>query len=190
MRPEAPSYTDTTRPSAVGWTRIALPAASGVVLLVLALVRATVPPPLLVAAAVLFALLAVWTWMHHATRILVDGRGVTVSLGGFCPQATWPVEDFRGVQLRELDATVVGVTVGGYGWRRGRALTPAPEQLTAVGSRRTLTLAETQATYRLLVTRPGTQVEIIGRGGTHYLFSPTDPRSTAEAIDQAIRARR
>jgi len=190
MRPEAPSYTDSTRPSAVGWTRIGLTAASGVVLVLLSLARGGVPVPLLVAVAVLFALLAVWTWSHHATRVLVDGRGVTVSLGGFWPQATWPVEDFRTVQLRELESSVVGVTVGGYGWRRGRVLTPTPEQLTAVGSRRTHTLPDPQATYRLLVTRPGTQVEIIGRGGTHYLLSPVDPRSTAEAIDQAIRARR
>ena len=83
MRPEAPSYTDSTRPSAVGWTRIGLTAASGVVLVLLSLARGGVPVPLLVAVAVLFALLAVWTWSHHATRVLVDGRGVTVSLGLF-----------------------------------------------------------------------------------------------------------
>ena len=189
-RPEPPFHVARTRPSAVGWTRIGLTAASGAVLVLLAGLRSGVAWPLLVLLAVLFAGFALWTWMHHATRVVVDERGVTVSLGGFWPQRTWPVADFRTVQLRELPASTVGVTVGGYGWRRGRAIGPTREQPTAVGRGPIHTPAETQAPYRLLVTRPGTQVEIIGKQGTHYLFSPVDPVSAAEAVDQAIRARR
>src|SRR5690606_1671541 len=136
-----------------------------------------------------FALYALWAWMHHWTRFIVDEHGVTVSLGGFWPRRPWPLSDFRSVQLREVPASSVGVTAGGYGWRRGRALTPTMEQLRDAGKRRPLTLPDRQATYHLLVTRGGTQVEIIGREGTHFLFSPEDPQAAAEAIDQAIRAR-
>ena len=65
-----------------------------------------------------------------------------------------------------------------------------PEELTPVGTRKIFTLDEIQQPYRMLVTRPGTLVEIIGRGSTHYILSPEDPQATADAIDQAIRSRR
>ena len=73
---------------------------------------------------------------------------------------------------------------------RGADGEASAEQLRPVGSRKIHTLSEPRAPYRTLVTRTGMQVEIIGRGGVHYLLSPTDTEATAAAIDQAIRARR
>src|SRR5699024_12674539 len=97
----------------------------------------------------------------------------------------------RAVQLREPPTPGVGGTVGGYGYRRGRAISSTPEQLRPVGDRKTYTTGRTQERYRLMVTRPGTMVEIIGRSGeTHYLISPVDAETTASAVDQAIRSRR
>src|SRR5699024_10991428 len=110
--------------------------------------------------------------------------------GGFLPRRPWPLQDFRTVQLREIPADRVGVTVGGYGWRRGMAISSRAEELRPVGERKIFTTGETRERYRMLVTRPGTMVEIIGRGGTHYLISPSDPEATAAAVDQATRARR
>jgi hypothetical protein len=172
----------------VGWTRIAITLLCGVMLNGLLLQRGNVAGA--IAAAVAFVALALWTWMGQATRFIVDGDGVTVSLGGFLPRRTWPVADFRTVQLREIPASRVGVTLGGYGWRRGKAITPKPEELTAVGGRKIFTVSEMQRPYRMLVTRPGTTVEIIGRESTCYILSPVDPAAAAAAIDQAISARR
>ena len=188
MRPEPPFHVGRTAPSSVGWTRIAITLAAGAVLAGLLVQRGSVPGA--VAALAVFALLALWTWMGQATRFVVDERGLTVSLGGFLPRATWPLADFRTVQLRELPASRVGVTLGGYGWRRGKAISPKPEELTPVGERKIFTLADMQRPYRMLVTRPGTLVEIIGRERTCYILSPVDPAATAAAIDQAIRSRR
>ncbi len=188
MRPEAPFYVGRTRPSAIGWTRIGLTLLAGAVLALIMAQRSTALGVLLVVA--LFAALALWTWMGQWTRFIVDEHGLTVSLGGFLPRRAWPLEDFRTVQLRELPRSKVGVALGGYGWRRGRAMTPQPQELTAVGSRKVFTLDELQRPYRMMVTRAGTMVEIIGRGSTHYILSPEDPQATAEAVDQAIRARR
>lgn len=188
MRPDAPFHVGRTRPSSVGWTRIVITAAAGLFLAGLLLQRGSVPGA--IAALAAFALLALWTWMGQATRFVVDERGITVSLGGFLPRPTWPVEDFRTVQLREIPSGTVGVALGGYGWRRGRAMTPTPEQLTPVGARKIFTVSERQRPYRMLVTRPGTTVEIIGRKDTCYILSPVDPQAAADAIDQTIRARR
>ena len=94
------------------------------------------------------------------------------------------------MQLREIPTGTVGIALGGYGWRRGKGMTPAPEQLTPVARRKIFTVAEQQRPYRMLVTRPGTSVEIIGTKDTCYILSPVDPQAAAEAIDQAIRARR
>ena len=188
MRPEPPFHVGRTAPSSVGWTRIAITLLCGVVLAGLMLQRGTVAGA--VAATLVFVLLALWTWMGQATRFIVDADGITVSLGGFLPRRTWPLADFRTVQLREIPASRVGVTLGGYGWRRGKAITPKPEELTAVGGRKIFTVAEMQRPYRMLVTRPGTTVEIIGRESTCYILSPVDPDAAAAAIDQAIRARR
>ena len=188
MRPDPTFYVGRTRPSTIGWTRIAITVVTGAVLAVLMSQRSTVFGALLVVA--LFALLTLWTWMGQWTRFIVDEHGLTVSLGGFLPRRPWPLEDFRTVQLRELPRSQVGLAVGGYGWRRGRASTPQPAELTPVGTRKIFTLEDVQARYRLLITRPGTMVEIIGRGSTHYLLSPEDPQATAAAVDQAIRARR
>lgn len=191
MRPEAPFYVGTTRPTAVGWTRIGLTLLAGVVATAVLAQRPTLDSPLLLVAAMgVFVLIALWTWMNQRTRFIVDEHGVTVSLGGFLPRRPWPLEQFRTVQLREVPGSSVGVTVGGYGWRRGRAMSSTPEELRPVGGRRIFTTGEAQETYRLLVTRPGTMVEIISREGPHFLFSPDDPVATAEAVDQAIRARR
>lgn len=188
MRPEPPFYVGSTRPSSIGWTRIAITLAAGLVVAVLMVQRSTLPAVLLV--VVLFLGLALWTWMGQHTRFIVDEHGVTVSLGGFLPRRPWPLEDFRSVQLREVPGSRVGVTFGGYGWRRGRASTPRPEELTPVGKGKIFTFDDVQQRYRMLVTRSGTLVEIIGRGSTHYVLSPEDPQATAEAVDQAIRARR
>lgn len=188
MRPDPPFYVGRTRPSSVGWTRIGLTLLAGAVLALLMLQRSSAAGTALL--VVLFLGLALWTWMGQWTRFLVDEHGVSVRLGGFLPRRPWPLEDFRSVQLRELPPARVGVMVGGYGWRRGRATTPRPEELTPVGSRKIFTMAEAQLPYRTLVTRAGTLVEIIGRGSTHYLLSPEDPRATAAALDQAIRSRR
>ena len=113
MRPEAPFHVGRTVPSSVGWTRIAITLLCGVVLAGLMLQRGTVAGA--VAATLVFVLLALWTWMGQATRFIVDADGITVSLGGFLPRRTWPLADFRTVQLREIPASRVGVTLGGYG---------------------------------------------------------------------------
>lgn len=191
MRPPAPFYVGTTRPAGVGWTRIAVTLVAGLVLVVLLMQRIQGSSLLVgVGLMAIFAGLALWTWMGQSTRFIVDDQGLTVSLGGFLPRRPWPLQDFRTVQLREIPADRVGVTVGGYGWRRGRAISSRSEELRPVGERKIFTTGETQERYRMLVTRPGTMVEIIGRDGTHYLISPADPEATAAAVDQAIRARR
>ena len=68
-------------------------------------------------------------------------------------------------------------------------LTPHAQELTPVGKRKVFTVDEPRAAYRVMATRPGLMVEIIGRGSTHFIISPVDPQATAEAVDQAIRAR-
>lgn len=184
----APAYEGRTRPSSVGWTRIGITAVCGVILAVLMLQRGSTWAA--IAALVVFALLALWTWMGQATAFTVDSRGITFRLGGFLPRRTWPLEEFRTVQLRELPRSKVGVTLGGYGWRRGRATTPRPEELTPVGRGKIFTLDQVQQPYRMVVTREGTMVEIIGRAGTHWIFSPEDPQAAADAVDRVLRARR
>lgn len=190
-RPDAPFYVGTTRPGAVGWTRIGVTVVSGILVVVILAVRGeTVSPVLLAAAGIVFAALALWTWMRQWTRFIVDEHGVTVSLGGFWPRPPWPLADFRTVQLREVPQSTIGVTVGGYGWRRGRVIAARPEELRPVGRGKIFTTTDVQRRARILVTRAGTMVEIVGRGETDYLLSPVDPAATAEAVEQAIRARR
>ncbi|QNN83218.1 hypothetical protein H3H54_06245 [Brachybacterium sp. Z12] len=188
MRPEPPFYVGRTRPSSIGWTRIGITVLGGALLAAVMSQRSGLPGMLVI--AVLFLALAAWTWMGQWTRFIVDEHGLTVSLGGFLPRKPWPLEDFRTVQLRTLPSSRAGVTLGGYGWRRSTVSTPRPEELTPVGKRKIFTLDVARAPYRVLATGPGTMVEIIGRGSRHYLISPVDPRATADAIDQAIRARR
>lgn len=190
-RPDAPFYVGTTRPGAVGWTRIGVTVVSGILVVVILAVRGeTVSPVLLAAAGIVFAALALWTWMRQWTRFIVDEHGVTVSLGGFWPRPPWPLADFRTVQLREVPQSTIGVTVGGYGWRRGRVIAARPEELRPVGRGKIFTTTDVQRRARILVTRAGTMVEIVGRDETDYLLSPVDPAATAEAVEQAIRARR
>ncbi|WP_193104332.1 hypothetical protein [Brachybacterium sp. FME24] len=188
MRPDAPFHVGTTRPSGVGWTRIGLTVLAGVIVTLLLAQRNSLLAGITVAG--LFALLTLWTWMGQHSRFLVDERGLTVSLGGFLPRRSWPLEDFRTVQFRTLPQSSVGVTLGGYGWRRGKATSSTPAELTPVGDRKIFTTGDTQQPYRMMVTRAGTMVEIIGRSGTNYLISPDDPEAAATAIDQAIRSRR
>lgn len=191
MRPDAPFHVGRTRPGAVGWARIGLTLVTGAVILMLMARREGLSSPgLLVVVACLFLGMAVWTLIHQWTRFVVDERGLTVSLGGFWPRQSWPIADFRTVQLRDLGSSTVSAAVGGYGWRSGRAFTASAEQLTPVGRRPVHALEDSRAPYRTLVTRTGTFVEIIGRQGVHYLISPVDPAATADAVDQAIRARR
>ncbi|MCS6712518.1 hypothetical protein JSY14_11005 [Brachybacterium sp. EF45031] len=186
-----PFYVGATRPGAVGWTRILLTLVMGAVLVVLLLVRPLTPGPLMpVMAALLFVGYALWTWMRLATRFIVDGHGVTVSWGGMLPQPVWPLEEMRTVQLREIPAETLGVTVGGVGWRRGRVMSGDPGERRPVGDRRVWTTGHTQDPYVSLVTRPGTAVEIMGRENRHFLITPVDVDATAAAIDQALRARR
>ena len=188
MRPDPPLYVGHTRPSSIGWTRIAITVLSGVVLVVLMHQRAGMPGAVVLAG--LFAVLTLWTWMGQWTRFIVDEHGLTVSLGGFLPRRAWPLEDFRTVQLRTIPRSRAGVTLGGFGWRRSTVMAASPEELTPVGKRKIYTLSDLRAPYRVLATGPGEMVEIIGKGSRHYLISPVDPRATAKAVDQAIRARR
>lgn len=190
-RPEPPFYVGSTRPGAVGWTRIGVTAAMGLVLAVLLLVAPTgIGVPLTLLMMAVFALIALWNWMRMWTRFIVDDKGVTVSWGGFVPRRPWDLYDFRTVQLRDIPGSTVGVTVGSLGWRTGRVLVGEPGQRRPVAGRKVHTPGGPQARYRLLVTRPGTMVEIIGRGEVNYLLSAQEPEATAAAIDQAIRARR
>lgn len=191
-RPDAPFYVGLTRPGAVGWTRIALTAVLLVVVVAVALASPGAVSPVLVALVVL-ALIAVLVmqWMRLWTRFVVDDRGLTVSWGGFWPRPSWPLASFRSVQLRELGPEEAGPTVRSYGWRRGTVLPDPGHQRRALPGERVRTLAaDDDAPYRLLVTRPGTMVEIIGRDGEHFMISPVDPEATAQAVAQAIRARR
>ncbi|MFC5316814.1 MULTISPECIES: hypothetical protein [Brachybacterium] len=183
-----PFYVGTTRPSRIGWTRIGLTVVAGLIATLLMASRSSVAAGLLV--AMVFALLTLWTWMGQHTRFVVDERGVTVSLGGFLPRRPWPLEDFRTVQYRTVPASSAGVTLGGYGWRRGTATSSTPEEITPLGDRKIFTTGEVRQPYRMMVTRPGTLIEIIGRSGTNYLLSPDDLDGTAEALGQAIRAHR
>lgn len=190
-RPEAPFYVGSTRPSSIGWTRIIVTLVAGAALVAVMSTQARpFPPVLILAAALVFVGLAFWTWIGQWTRFIVDEHGVTVSLGGFWPQRPWPLADFRAVQLRQVPQSTVGVTVGGFGWRRGRVMGARPEELRPVGRGKVFTTDDVQRRTRILVTRSGTLVEIVGRGGTDYLLSPTDPVATADAVEQAIRARR
>ncbi len=191
MRPEAPFYVGTTRPGAVGWTRVGMNAVASIALMIVMAVQ--IAPgnwPLLIVVGMVCAGLVLWSWMRLWTRFVVDGRGLTVSWGGFWPQPTWPLSDFRTVQLRSVPSERFGVSVGGVGWRRGRVMTARPEEITPVGSRKPFTLPTPQARFRVLASRPGTMVEIIGRGQEHFLISAEDPQATAAAVDQAIRSRR
>lgn len=188
MRPDPPFYVGTTRPSGIGWTRVGLTVVAGLIVTLLMASRSSVAAG--VAVAGLFALLTLWTWMGQHSRFVVDERGVTVSLGGFLPRRSWALEDFRTVQHRTLPPSSVGVTLGGYGWRRGTASSSTPAELAPVGDRKIFTTGEARQPYRMMVTRSGTMVEIIGRSGTNYILSPEDVEGTAAAIDQAIRARR
>lgn len=190
-RPDPPFYVGSTRPGAVGWTRVAVNAAVGVIV-VLALLT-TISPGQYVPAVVAglgFALLTLWSWMRLSTRFIVDEHGLTVSWGGFLPRPAWPLETWRTVQLREIPADRLGVTAGGTGWRRTTVMPAQRSDITPVGTRKPYTLASMEDRYLVLLSRPGTMVEIIGRRGEHYLISPVDPAATAEACDQALRARR
>lgn len=180
-----------TGPGRVGIARVAVSIAAAVLLILLAVLgSARIPVPFVVLGVVAIVGYGLWTWARLRTRLVVDEHGVTVSLGGFWARPAWPVQDFRTVQLRELKEDSLGVTVGALGWRRGRVLSAKPEDLTALPGRKIFTTGNGQDECRLLVTRPGTAVEIIGRSGTCYLLTPDDPQAVAEAVDQAIRARR
>jgi hypothetical protein len=190
-RPSPPFLVGRTTPGAVGWTRIGVSLAIAVGLAVYALVWApagTAGPAFVLAAGVL--VYSFWAWMRLSSRFVVDEQGVTVSLGGFWRRPAWPVADFRIVQLRRIPGDTLGVTIGPLGWRRGRALAPDRSALQPMPGRKIFTTGEPQSPCRLMVSRPGTLVEIIGRSGTNYLISPDDPEAAAAAIDQAIRARR
>lgn len=188
----AQPYSGRTRPGGVGWTRIGITAGVGVVLLVLLWVRPITAgdgPALPIAAFLAFALMAAWTWMRLWTSFVVDERGVTVSFGGIWTQQSWPLETFRLVQLRDIPAGTFGVTVGGVGWRKGKVFSGEPKDRRPVAGGRIFTTGEVQNTYRALVTKPGTMVEIIARSEPHYLISPEDPEATAQAIATWIRQR-
>lgn len=190
MSTEAPFYVGTTTPGAVGWGRVIVNAVCGAALTWL--VAAYVVPGQIVPAVlvgVLFAAMTFWSWMRLQTRFTVDERGIVVSWGGFWPRPAWPLAQFRTVQLRTVPEELVGSTLGGVGWRTGRVLPARPQDITPLGRRGVRTLSEPQR-YRVLVSRPGTMVEILGAGEVHFLLSADDPQATAEAVEQAIRARR
>lgn len=190
-RPRPPFFAGATRPGAVGWTRIGVSAAMALVVLGLGLAAPTALPPVLaIAAAAVIGATALWSWMRLWTRFLVDEHGVTISYGGFWPQRPWPLAEFRTVQLREVPGSVLGATVGPLGRSRALVLTGTREERRPVAGRPVHVPAEDRVRCRLQVSAPGTLVEIIGREGTHFLLSPTDPEATARAVDQAIRSRR
>lgn len=188
----AERYVGRTRPGGVGWTRVGITFAAGVVvalILILRPVSAGDGPLLAVTALIAFSLLALWTTIRLWTTFVVDERGVTVSWGGFWTRPSWPLEQFRLVQLREIPAGSFGVTVGGVGWRKGRVFSGEPGDRRPVAGGRIFTTGDVQNTYRALVTRPGTMVEIIAKDEPHYLLSPEHPEETATAIAAWIRAR-
>ena len=96
-------------------------------------------------------------------------RGLTVSLGGFLPRATWPLADHR-IPAAELPASR---GVARRLRRRGKAITPKPEGAHA-RRRAEDHPADMQRPYRMLV-RAGTLVEIIGRERTATSSPPSTP---------------
>lgn len=183
----APAYTGSTRPGAVGWTRVAVVVGAALVLAAVPLVGGmSAGPSLSIFALVVLGGIAVWTWMNLRTTFVVDDRGVTVRLGGIWRQRTWPLEDFRSVQLRQIPAERLGVTVGGVGRRSGLVMPSQPGDITALPGRKVFTSGTTRRRTRMVVSRPGTVVEIVGRGDTGYLLSADDPQATARAIDALL----
>lgn len=180
-------YRGTTTPGVVGWTRVGIVVGAALVLAVVPLLGGmTSGPALAVFALVALLSIAAWTWMGLRTTFVVDTDGVTVRLGGFWRQRTWPLSDFRGVQLRTIPAERLGATVGGVGRRAGLLLPPMPGDVTALPGRRILTPGDQRRRSRMVVSRAGTMVEIVGRGAENYLLSADDPRATAEALDALI----
>lgn len=180
-------YRGTTTPGAVGWTRVGVVVAAALVLAVVPLLGGmTSGPALAVFALVALLSIAAWTWIGLRTTFVIDADGVTVRLGGFWRQRTWPLSDFRSVQLRSIPADRLGATVGGVGRRAGLVMPPMPGDITPLPGRKIHTPGDQRRRSRMVVSRPGTMVEIVGRGGENYLLSADDPQGTAEALDGLI----
>ncbi|WP_058235463.1 PH domain-containing protein [Devriesea agamarum] len=184
-------YRGTTRPAAVGWTRIGVTFGAGIIIAAISLLRAEqFGTAWAMIALTIFTGMAMWSYIRMVTTFTVDKHGITVRWGGFWPQRTWPASQFRSVHLREIPSSILGVTVGGVGWRRGRVMAPEISQLRPVGGLKIFTTGNKQDQARMLVTRPGTQVEIITTDGGVYLISPDNPVATGEAVAEVIRTRK
>ncbi|MCT2024486.1 hypothetical protein [Dermabacter hominis] len=180
-------YKGHVRPGRVAWTRIGLTLVIGAAICVFVLF--TFGDSALGTAVILaigFAGYAAWAWLRTAITFLVDDRGITPSLGGFIPRQTWPIENFRTVQLRTVAPERVGSLVGNIGLGRAEVAVSTLNDVRAVEPFKPRTLIGPQADTRFAVTRGGELVEIIGRDGGSYLLSPEHPREVAEAIAKAI----
>lgn len=180
-------YKGHVRPGRVAWTRIALTLVIGAAICVFVLL--TFGDSALGTAVILaigFAGYAAWAWLRTSITFLVDDRGITPSLGGFIPRPTWPIENFRTVQLRTVAPERVGSLVGNIGFGRAEVAVSTLNDVRAVEPFKPRTLIGPQADTSFAVTHGGELVEIIGRDGKAYLLSPDNPREAAVAIAAAI----
>lgn len=180
-------YKGRVRPGRVAWTRIGLTLVIGVAICVFVLL--TFGDSGLGTAVILalgFAGYAMWAWLRTSITFLVDDRGITPSLGGFIPRPTWPIENFRTVQLRRVAPERVGSLVGNIGLGRAEVTVSTLSDVSTVEPFKPRTLLGPQADTSFAVTHGGELVEVIGRDGRAYLLSPENPREAAEAIAAAI----
>lgn len=180
-------YKGRVRPGRVAWTRVILTLVIGAAICLFVLL--TFGDPGLGTAALLaigFAGYALWAWIRTTIGFVVDERGLTPKLGGFLARPTWPLENFRTVQIRVVAPERVGSLVGNIGLGRADVAVSTMSEVQRVASLKPRTLVGPQADTRFGVTRGGELVEIIGRDGGAYLLSPEHPREVAEAIAKAI----
>lgn len=180
-------YEGRVRPGRVAWTRVILTLVIGAAICLFVLL--TFGNPGLGTAALLaigFAGYALWAWMRTTIGFVVDERGLTPKLGGFLARPTWPLEDFRTVQIRVVAPERVGSLVGNIGLGRADVAVSTMSDVQRVDPLKPRTLVGPQADTRFAVTHGGELVEIIGRDGGAYLLSPEHPREVAEAIAKAI----
>ncbi|MCT1715934.1 hypothetical protein [Dermabacter hominis] len=180
-------YKGRVRPGRVAWTRVILTLVIGAAICLFVLL--TFGDPGLGTAALLaigFAGYALWAWMRTTIGFVVDERGLTPKLGGFLARPTWPLEDFRTVQIRVVAPERVGSLVGNIGLGRADVAVSTMSDVQRVDPLKPRTLVGPQADTRFAVTHGGELVEIIGRDGGAYLLSPEHPREVAEAIAKAI----
>lgn len=175
------------RPGRVAWARVLLTLVIGAA--ICAFVLLTFGDSGIGTAVILalgFAGYAAWAWLRTSITFVVDEHGVTPRLGGFFTRPTWPLENFRTVQLRTVAPERVGSLVGNIGLGRAEVTVSTMGEVRPVAPLKPRTLVGPQADTRFAVTHGGELVEIIGRDGRAYLLSPENPREVAEAIAAAI----